>query len=341
MNSKAQNSFSTCKLKIFNNPEFFIEGWYWVMRSKNLRVGEVKPVTILGKELTIYRGKNRKVIIADAYCPHMGAHLAEGKIEGNALRCFFHHWKFDAEGNCVSIPCLDKPLPVKLKIWTSAEKYGLIWIWTGKTPPQPIPFTAELKQKKYDIAFGPRIVMNCHPNVVMINAIDLQHFNTVHKLATEIVFKNQELNQNAILFSNIKYDGRDSFYLKLIRLFYKDTVKYSVCYWYGSTGIATIGTKFFHLHLMFALRLLEGGKTEAQSLLLMNRRKGIVDLVFGRAILWFTQICVTHFIKGDTKIFQTIRFNLKTPIKVDRPIMQLIDHVERQKPLDWGTWEDI
>lgn len=147
MNYKTQKFISTCKLKIFNNPEVFIEGWYWVMPSNNLRIGEVKPVTILGKELTIYRGENKKVTIADAYCPHMGAHLSEGKIEGNTLRCFFHHWKFDAEGNCVSIPCLDKPLPVKLKIWPTAEKYGLIWIWTGKTPQQSIPFTPELEQK--------------------------------------------------------------------------------------------------------------------------------------------------------------------------------------------------
>ncbi|YAF94529.1 MAG: Rieske 2Fe-2S domain-containing protein [Nodularia sp. CChRGM 3473] len=338
MNVNSQNLSSIRKNKTFNNPERFIEGWYWVLPSQNLRVGDVKAVTILGRELAIYRGKDKRVVTCDAYCPHMGAHLGEGNVKGNELRCFFHHWQFDAEGICVDIPCLDEPLPIKIRTWPTAEKYGLIWIWTGDIPKHPIPSAPELEYKELDFAFGPRIVMNSHPHVVMINAIDIQHFNTVHKLASDIVFEKQELHQNAITFVNTKYDGREAFFLKVIRPFYKNAITYRVCYWYGSTGIVTIGTDFLHVHIMFTLRLLEAGKSAAQSLIMIKKRQGIFGWLYNLFVLWLAKTFVKHFIQGDTKVFQTMQFNLKTPIKADQSIMQFINHLERQKPLNWGTW---
>ncbi|MEH1937933.1 MAG: aromatic ring-hydroxylating dioxygenase subunit alpha [Nostoc sp.] len=340
MNLNSQTFSSTRKPKNFNNPERFIEGWYWVIPSQNLRVGEVKPVTILGRELVIYRGKDRRIVTFDAYCPHMGAHLAEGKVEGNALRCFFHHWKFDAEGMCIDIPCLDAPLSLKLQTWPTAEKYGMIWVWTGEIPQQPLPFVPELEQKECDVAIHSHFVMNCHPNVMMINAIDAQHLNTVHNLPVEIIFERQELNENAIIFSNTTPIKDNSFFIKLIRLFYKNAITYSICYWYGSIGIVTLGPDFFHVHTMFAVRLHEGGKAEGQILLITKKRKGIFGWLCNRVVLWLTKIAGKYFLMGDIKIVQTIQFDLKTPIKVDQSIMQFINHVEKQQSLMWGTWQE-
>jgi phenylpropionate dioxygenase-like ring-hydroxylating dioxygenase large terminal subunit len=341
MNVNSQNFSSNRKPKNFNNPERFIEGWYWVIPSHNLRVGEVKPVTILGRKLVIYRGKDKRAVTLDAYCPHMGAHLAGGKVEGNELRCFFHHWKFDSEGICVDIPCLNEPLPIKLKTWPTAEKYGMIWVWTGEIPQQPIPFIPEWEEKDCDITFGPRLLLKCHPNVVMINAIDAQHFNTVHKLSSEVVFEKQELEQNAIVFRNSTRGKNQSFFIKIIHPFYKNTVTYTICYWYGSTAILTINSDYLHLNIMFPLRLIKGGKSESQTLLMNKKRKGILGWLYNQFVLLLTKIVGQYFFVGDSKIFQTIRFDLKTPIKADQSIMQLITHVERQKPLMWGTWQEV
>ncbi len=44
----------------------------------------------------------------------------------------------------------------------------------------------------------------------------------------------------------------------------------------------------------------------------------------------------TYFAKGDTLIFKTIRFNFRTPIKADLPIIRFIQHVEHQPALPWG-----
>jgi len=338
MNINSQIFSARSQKKTFNNPQRFIEGWYWVLPSRNLRKGEVKAVTVLGRELVIYRGQDKRVITFDAYCPHMGAHLAEGKVEGNELRCFFHNWKFDADGICVHIPCLGEPLPMKLKSWHTGEKYGMIWVWAGETPQQPLPFVPELEDEECYSAFGSHFIKNCHPNVVMINAIDAQHFNTVHNLPLEIVFHKDEPNENAITFSNTTRGGDDSFFIKLIRPFYKNAVTYSMCYWYGSTGTVTVGPDFLHFHIMFTLRMTEGGKAEGQTLFITKKRKGLFGWLFNRVVLSLTKMVGNYFAKGDTKIFQTIKFEIRTPIKADQSIMQFINHVERQKALSWETW---
>lgn len=332
---------STRKTQIFNHADCFIEGWYWAIPSSKLKVGQIKPVTLLGRELAIYRGTDGKVIALDAYCPHMGAHLAEGKVEGCRIRCFFHNWQFDEQGKCVDTPSVGKPVPVSVQTWPTAEQYGMVWVWTGETPQQPVPYVPELQDQECNIAFGSRFVKNCHPNVLMINAIDAHHFNTVHNLPLQIVFEKRELNQNAITFSNTTRGGEESFLIKLLRPLYKNEVTYSMCYWYGSTGTVTLGPDFLHFHIMFALRLIEGGKTEGQTIMITRQRPGLGGLIFNRIVLWLTQQVGNYFAKGDTQVFQTIKFDLKTPTPADQSILQFIEHVERQKPLLWGTWESV
>ncbi|MBW4619530.1 MAG: aromatic ring-hydroxylating dioxygenase subunit alpha [Cyanosarcina radialis HA8281-LM2] len=324
--------------KTFNHPERFIEGWYWAIPSKQLKVRQVKSVTLLGRDLALYRGEDGKTYAIDAYCPHMGAHFAEGKVEGNAIRCFFHNWKFDACGSCVDVPSLGKPLAVEVQTWPTAEKYGMVWVWTGDAPKHPLPFVPELENEECDAVFGSHFVKNCHPNVVMINAIDAQHFNTVHNLPLKIVFDYGEINENAIAFSNTTRGGENSLFIKLIRPFYKKEVTYKMCYWYGSTGTVTVGPDFFHFHIMFALRMTEGGKTEGQTILITKKRSPFGGWIFNRVVLWLTQMVGNYFAKGDTQIFQTIKFDLRTPIKEDRAIVQFIQHVEQEKSLNWRSW---
>jgi phenylpropionate dioxygenase-like ring-hydroxylating dioxygenase large terminal subunit len=326
---------------IFNHPQRFIEGWYWVLLSRQLKQGQTKAVTILGRDLLVYRNHFGKVVILDAYCPHMGAHLAEGSVEGSGIRCFFHNWKFNSEGICVESPCQETPLRARVNSWPTVEKYGMIWIWTGKTPQHPLPFVPELEEVECDAVAGSHFIKNCHPNVLMINAIDAHHFNTVHQLPLQIDFQTEVLPNTAITFSNTTRGGDQSWFVKLIRPLYQEAVTYSMCYWYGSTGTVTVGPDAFHFHIMFTLRLIAEGKTEGQTLLLTPKRSGILGWAFNRAVLWLTEQVGNYFAKGDTQVFQTIRFNLQTPTQADRSIIHFIRHVERQKALQFGSWQPI
>jgi phenylpropionate dioxygenase-like ring-hydroxylating dioxygenase large terminal subunit len=175
----------------------------------------------------------------------------------------------------------------------------------------------------------------------MINAIDAHHFNTVHHFPIDIVFRRELLNDDAIMFSNTTKGGNDSWLVRLIQPFYKNEGTYSMCYWYGSTGTVTLGPDFLHFYIMFALRLTADGKTEGQTVLVTRQRSGIHGWLLNRIILWITKLVGGYFAKGDRKLFQTIKFDLKTPLKADQSIVQFMQHVEGQKSLSYGTWEEI
>ncbi|CAN1209533.1 Vanillate O-demethylase oxygenase subunit [Tumidithrix helvetica PCC 7403] len=325
----------------FNSSTQFVPGWYWAIPSRSLPVGKVKAVTLMGRDLAIYRGANGQTVAMDAYCPHMGAHLAEGRVDGDDLRCFFHNWKYDAQGICLDVPALEKPLPVCVKIWRTAEIYGLVWVWVGEATPRALPYAPELEGIDLDSVLGSRFVKNCHPNVLLINAIDAHHFNTVHNLPLEIVFDKSILHENAIAFNNITQGGNESWLIRLIRPLYRNAVTYSMCYWYGSTGTVTLGPDFLHFYIMFALRPIAGNKTEGQTILMTPKRAGCLGWALNRILLWLTQQVGNYFAKGDTQVFQTIQFDLKTPTFADRSILQFMQHVNQQKAIAWATWEPV
>jgi phenylpropionate dioxygenase-like ring-hydroxylating dioxygenase large terminal subunit len=72
---------------------------------------DVKIFRVLmeGLNLVVWRGVSGKSYVADAYCPHLGAHLGVGgEVAGECIKCPFHGWAFEGkDGKCVDIPYSD------------------------------------------------------------------------------------------------------------------------------------------------------------------------------------------------------------------------------------------
>lgn len=322
----------------FNSTERVMDGWYWALRSRDVKRGRVKPVTLLGRELAVYRTDSGKAVAVDAYCPHMGAHLAEGSVDGEALRCFFHHWKFEQDGRCSEAPQLAQPPAACIATHVVEERYGLIWIWVGAGEPQPMPEVPELRGEEVDWSHGNTFIKDCHPNVVMINAIDAHHFNSVHNLPVELEFAVEAEDARTLHFANTTRVPETRALTRFISRFYEGPLTYKMCYWSASTGTVSIGPDFMHFHIMFALRMVEGGKTEGQTILITRRRPGLTGKLFNAVTLFATKIVGNYFAKGDTQIFRTIRFNFATPTKADRSIIDFIQHAEAQPAVSLGDW---
>src|SRR6478672_13216348 len=80
---------------------------YWVpaVRSARLEVdGAPVRLRLFGENFVAFRDTNGKVGFLDEGCPHRGVSLALGRNEECGLRCIFHGWKINVEGQVVEIP---------------------------------------------------------------------------------------------------------------------------------------------------------------------------------------------------------------------------------------------
>jgi phenylpropionate dioxygenase-like ring-hydroxylating dioxygenase large terminal subunit len=325
------------ELNVFNNPRAVVEGWYWALPSAELGNGKIKHLRLLGKDLALYRGEDGIARVMDAHCPHMGAHLAEGKVEGTGVRCFFHHWRFNSEGRLDDIPCRkETKISVSTGTYPVEEKYGMIWVWTGKVAKRPVPFVPELEGQEVDATLGTPYVKECHPNVMMINAIDAHHFYSVHHLPVKLNLEPRVIDSNTIQFNNSTQVPRSNVFLKLISRFYMGALTYSMCYFNASTGTVTVGPDFLHFHIMFAIRQNDQGKAEGQTILITKKRQGLIGKLLNPVLLFATKLVGNYFAKGDTEVFKTIKFSFQTPLAEDHAIIRFIQHAEKMELCEWG-----
>src|SRR4249919_3838106 len=84
-------------------------GWFSLGRTDELPDVDVGPITAFGRELVLWRNDGEHHL-ADAFCPHLGAHLGfGGRIDDGCLVCPFHEWEFSSDGANTKIPYAERP----------------------------------------------------------------------------------------------------------------------------------------------------------------------------------------------------------------------------------------
>ena len=87
---------------IQDGPPLYPSGWYTAAFADEISPGEVATRTFMGREIVLYRTMSGELHAAEAYCPHLGAHLGRGgKVRGETIECPFHTFRFSADGKCV------------------------------------------------------------------------------------------------------------------------------------------------------------------------------------------------------------------------------------------------
>ncbi|MFZ4120225.1 MAG: Rieske 2Fe-2S domain-containing protein [Caulobacterales bacterium] len=322
-------------LQAFGNAKVVCQGWYWAAASRALRIKQVLGLELMGRSIVLYRGVDGVARARDAFCPHMGAHLSLGRVEGNGLRCFFHGWRFDQAARCDHVPALDgeaRP-QVQLRSHPLVEKDGLIWIWVGDgSPSVPAPHHPQLDECERAHFVAAQWTKGCHPNVVLINAIDEHHFRTVHAMPGEaLAFVTASISPLQFRVTNTAAPPAINLFWRLISQLYPDRVlAYEINYFSGATGTVSFGPAWMRMHLMFATRLGPNGQSEGVTVALTKRRTGVFGWLLTPVVLGLSALGGAYFALGDTKVFNTIRFDLKTPIPADKTVMAFVRHVEAQ-----------
>jgi phenylpropionate dioxygenase-like ring-hydroxylating dioxygenase large terminal subunit len=120
---------------------------YWLpaIRSDELEAdGAPLRVRLLGEDLIGFRTSDGGVGLIQNNCPHRGASLFFGRNEEAGLRCVYHGWKFDTQGNCVDMPNepaeSDFKHKVKATAYPTKERNGIVWAYMGpRSEPPPLP----------------------------------------------------------------------------------------------------------------------------------------------------------------------------------------------------------
>ena len=102
-----------------------LDHWHPVVSSKRLRRAPV-AVRLAGKQLALFRGADGQVGALEDCCPHRRMKLSLGKVDGCRLRCTYHGWTFDRDGNGES-PGTPK-LQAQATTFDALERFGYVWV---------------------------------------------------------------------------------------------------------------------------------------------------------------------------------------------------------------------
>ena len=161
---------------------------YWMPACLSEEVeepdGPPLRVRLLGEDLVVFRDTSGRLGALDEHCPHRRASLSYGRNEENGLRCLYHGWKLDIEGNVVEMP--SEPAEsgfcakVKHRAYPCQEAGGFVWVWMGdcdKAATFERPAFAPTDSTQVSVV---KFVVPCNWAQILEGAIDSAHSSTLH-----------------------------------------------------------------------------------------------------------------------------------------------------------------
>jgi phthalate 4,5-dioxygenase len=144
----------------------------------------IKPVRLLGEDLVIFRDRQDRYGLIGRACPHRGTDLAYGRLEDGGLRCAFHGWLFDVNGNCLETPAEpdDSNLCPQIhhKAYPVVERSGILFAYLGPGDAPELPhFDCFVAPASHTFAFKGLIECNWLQSLEV--GIDPAHTSFLHR----------------------------------------------------------------------------------------------------------------------------------------------------------------
>ncbi|MBF6413752.1 Rieske 2Fe-2S domain-containing protein [Nocardia cyriacigeorgica] len=155
-------------------------GWFAVGWSRECRPGSVLTTRLNSREIVVFRTESGILAAADAYCPHLGAHLGRGgRVVQEELRCPFHGFRFSTTGACTHNPYGTPPPAARLGTIPVLERYGAILVYSGPdaTPAWEPPDDDSSQWRGLLVGVHH---FRGHPQEVTENSVDLGHLRILH-----------------------------------------------------------------------------------------------------------------------------------------------------------------
>lgn len=160
--------------------------WYAICPSDWVRA---KPISLkrLGTQMAIWRDSSGKLHALEDRCPHRGAHLSQGQILGDSLKCPYHGVEVRGDGVAVAVP--GSP-GCKLEGSRATRNFpifeheGAIFVYNGTkytaNPPE-FKMPTELTDDGTFSRFLCYMEWKCDYRYVLDNVVDPMHGTFLHK----------------------------------------------------------------------------------------------------------------------------------------------------------------
>src|SRR5690606_24339878 len=117
--------------------------WHPIAGASEFKEAGTKPMRLFGEDLVLYKDLSGNYGLLQRLCPHRNADLSYGIVEKEGLRCSYHGWAFDLDGQCIHQPYEEVVDPqgrmrkaTQITAYPVKEKAGMLWAYMG---PQPMP----------------------------------------------------------------------------------------------------------------------------------------------------------------------------------------------------------
>lgn len=154
--------------------------WYPVARTDELGDKPVKA-RLLDVNLVVYRTEGTARVARDL-CPHRGAALSFGWVEGQEIACPYHGLRYGVDGRCTAVPAHPgQSIPARLRVTTlpTVERYGLIWTTLNGTE-EVLPEFEAWDDPAFQPIMAPTIDIAASAGRQVEGFLDVAHFAWAH-----------------------------------------------------------------------------------------------------------------------------------------------------------------
>lgn len=183
--------------------DLFRRFWVPILITNELPAPDCDPVRvrIMGENLVAFKDTEGRIGLIDEFCSHRGVSLWFGRNEECGIRCPYHGWKFDFEGNCIELPSEgdNKKMMSKvgLKSYPCIEKGGVIWTYMGPKDKRPAEPDLEWTNVPEENRYVSKRVQESNYLQALEGGIDSSHVTWLHggNINSDPLFKGSKGNK--------------------------------------------------------------------------------------------------------------------------------------------------
>ncbi len=166
---------------------------YWIpaLLSEEIPLPDSAPVQVklLGEQLVAFRDTEGKIGLLAEHCAHRGTSLFYGRNEESGLRCIYHGWKYDVEGNVLDTPA--EPAgsgfkkKFKLPAYPTKEVAGIIFAYMGPRDKMPLFPNYEWTTIPSGYTYVTKCLLECNYLQGLEGECDSAHTSFLHRTFDE------------------------------------------------------------------------------------------------------------------------------------------------------------